>query len=175
MANECDGRARMAAAKLLCWFYGLKAPVEEIASYLYVADRQWYLSGQDIYTHESKKDPSHCRWSKIESEDLCVWSSDDDCVFYTFVDPQGAEIYLGPGITENDKGYNKFMGMGEIDLRKYFPYYNKDEKQYLTVGLIDIITKKTWKVEIPCPEGATYYVDKWNRMESIRYQIESKS
>ena len=175
MANECDGRARMAAAKLLCWFYGLKSPIEQIASYLYVHDNQWYLSSQNIYVKASRKDPSHCRWSKIESEDLCAWSSDDDCVFYTFVDPKGSLIYFGPGITKNDRGYNKLNGVGEIDLRCYFPYYNEDEKQYLTVGLIDIITKKTWKIEVPCPENIISCMDKWNRMESIRHQIEVKA
>ena len=172
MVNECDGRARMSAAKLLTWFYGLKSSIEEIAQFIYVHENQWYLSGQDIYTHENNKDPNFCRWEKTESEDLCAWLSDDDCVFYTFVDPVGSFLYLGPGITPEDKGFNKQIGIGEICLRKHRSFYNEQEKENITCGLIDIITKRTWKIDIPCPLNILESMDKWRRLEALKHQIE---
>jgi len=173
MVNECDGRARMSAAKLITWFYGLKTPSEEVAQFIYIHENQWYLSGQDIYSHEKKKDPNFCRWEKMESEDLCAWLSDDDCVFYTFVDPLGSMMHLGPALSPNDRGYNKRVGVGEICLKKHRPFIDEEENEYTSCGLIDIITKQTWRIDVPCPTKILENMDKWRRMEAIRHQIES--
>lgn len=173
MASEFDGRARMAAAKLICWFYGLKEDPYIIASLLYKEENQWYLSGQDIYI-ASKKDAEGCRWMKEESEDIFVWISDDECAFYTFVDPEGSTKYFGHGITEKDKGYNGKYTIDGIDLKR-FSYYDENNSLVIDYGIIDIFTKKTWRKTMEISSQIIKNIDKWERLELIRKQIEMKS